>query len=242
MGNQISILLLYLLAANFGYRSITSAGKTKNVEARQKSQMIGNSECECPSPFDSAETQVKIDYRNGKYLKFYSWDYMSNDSSTSEFRFYNQSDSIILEGYIPTEYRILSLTAPVQIWQSTIMDMGNSETWKMTPIFESKIVLLEGEFSVKDVFIFDPPKMSEAKMDSVLRTFNRQPEHHNEYDSFDPPFTTEQYVMDLFVCAVNGNKQCIEAHDSLQQRFVVDGAVGELYYELNGLLQVYKQN
>ena len=55
------------------------------------------------------------------------------------------------------------------------------------------------------------------------------------------PFTTEQYVMDLFICAVNGNKDCIQAHDSLQTKFVTDGALSELYYELNGLLQIYKK-
>jgi hypothetical protein len=47
--------------------------------------------------------------------------------------------------------------------------------------------------------------------------------------------------MKLFICAVNGNEDCIIAFDNLQKRFVTDGAISELYFELFDLLITYKE-
>ena len=46
--------------------------------------------------------------------------------------------------------------------------------------------------------------------------------------------------MGLFLCAVNGNDKCLNAYENLQDRFVVDGVIGELYYVLSGILKGYK--
>jgi hypothetical protein len=215
--------------------------KKEIIQKQEVVQKSDSSDCECPNPFETAETRIKIDYGNDKYLKFCSWDYHLTDSITAEFRIYDQSDSMLLQGDIPTEFTIMSLTKPVNLIQSTIMDTGHGKRWKMTPIFEYQIELTNNQFEVSQGFVFQPPSMTQMKMDSVMKVFNEQPKHHNKYDKFDPPFTSEQYVMDLFICAVNGNEECIQATDSLRTRFVTDGAISELYYNLKGLLQIYKK-
>jgi hypothetical protein len=242
---NLLLIILTLFLVNCGSKETESKKETvktiKEQPREESRQNIDSSNCDCPKPFETAETQIKIDYENGKYLKFCSWDYNSNDSTTTEFRFYSQSDSIILEGNIPTQFKIVSIDRPVKLIQSTIMDIDNGERWKMTPIFNYRIGLTNGEFQVSDDFVFQPPAITKTKRDSILKEFQSQPKHHNQYDKFDPPFASEQQIMDLFICAVNGNEECILAHDSLQTRFVTDGAIGELYYELNGLLQIYKR-
>jgi hypothetical protein len=78
--------------------------KKEIIQKQEVVQKSDSSDCECPNPFETAETRIKIDYGNDKYLKFCSWDYHLTDSITAEFRIYDQSDSMLLQGDIPTEF------------------------------------------------------------------------------------------------------------------------------------------
>lgn len=214
-----------------------STPKKKNENEADKK--VDENSCNCPKPFNTAGTQEKINYK-GRFLKFCSWDFDSTTKTTYEFHIFSDKDSLLLHGDIPTEFKVKSFKAPLKLIQSSEMPSDTSESWEYTPIFEYEIKLIDSCFEIQREFIFQAPIISKSKQDSILSIFKKQPKHNGNWDRENPPFTNEKYVMDLFLSAVNGNKDCINAYDSLNTRFVTDGAIGELYYELLGLLGSYK--
>ncbi len=218
-------------------KSEVKPAQTETVPTVDKEEV---KKCLCPKPFNTTKTQIKISYGE-RFLKFCAWDYDTVSNRTYEFRIYTDKDSILLNGDIPTVFEFENFNSPLSFVQYSKFPKEIYSRWEYTPIFEYSVVLADNEFEIEKKFKLNPPKVSESFQDSVLMVFKNQPEHHGSWDKSNPPFTSEKYIMELFICAVNGNTDCVEAYDSLRTRFVTDGAIGELYLELNGLLQTYKE-
>lgn len=196
--------------------------------------------CLCPEPFNTTKTQIKILYED-RFLKFCAWDYDTVSNRTFEFRIYNDRDSILLNGDIPTVFEIENFNSPISFIQYSKLPKELNSRWDYMPVFEYKIVLNDNEFEIQEKFILEPLKVSVSFQDSVYLVFKNQPEHNGNWDTSNPPFASEKYIMELFICALNDNKDCIRAFDNFETRFVTDGSIGELYLELYGLLQSYKE-
>ena len=88
----------------------------KKIENEVDKKVDENS-CNCPKPFNTAGTQEKINYK-GRFLKFCSWDFDSTTKTTYEFHIFNDKDSLLLHGDIPTEFKVKSFKAPLKLIQS----------------------------------------------------------------------------------------------------------------------------
>jgi hypothetical protein len=223
-------------------KSLTELSESKTLQADTASILDKKleNECLCPEPFNTTKTQVKILYGD-RFLKFCAWDYDTVSNRTFEFRIYDDRNSILLNGNIPTVFKIEKFNSPISFIQYSKLPKELNSRWEYIPVFEYKIVLIDNEFVIQEKFILKPLKVSVSFQDSIYSVFENQPEHDGNWDTNNPPFATEKYIMELFICAMNDNKDCINAFDNLNTRFVTDGSIGELYLELYALLQSYKE-
>ncbi len=194
--------------------------------------------CNCPAPYSDASVQLRIDYST-YFIKLCTWFYDDATQNVNEFQIFDNNDNLIFEGFPPSEYLAISIEQPLTIRQVANLPDENRD-WSLTPIFDIQIIRKNLKFTTHTKLIFEPPKWNKARQDSIFQIFKSQPQHNGDYDKQDPPFVNESYIGDLFLCALNGNLDCLNAFESLNSRFVTDGASGELYSELLAILRVYK--
>jgi hypothetical protein len=146
---------------------------------------------------------------------------------------------LIFEGFPPSEYMVMSIEQPLTIRKMTTLPDKKGQ-WSLKPIYDIVINKNNSQFATNTQFIFKPPKLDKTYQDSIFQIYNNQQRHNGDYDKDNPPFANEDYIVNLFLCALNDNSDCINAFDNLNTRFVTDGAIGQLYSELLAILKIYR--
>ena len=229
-------LLILLTFGIFLLNSALSANNKTSYSLTDSTQNQ-NVKCDCPKPYSDAKIQVQIKYGND-FLKLCSWSYDDNTGGINEFQIFDKNNNLIFDGFPPSEYKISELKSPLQIVQSTSLP-NSAWKWETIPVYNIAINKVDSSFTLDYNFVFKAPKLTPSYQDSIFQIYNNQKPHNKKYDRSNPPFTNEKYIVNLFYCAVNDNKDCQSAYKKLNERFVTDGAIGELYYELLGILNSY---
>lgn len=195
--------------------------------------------CNCPKPYSNASVQLKINCSKD-YVKLCTWFYIDSTKSINEFQIFDKNDNLIFEGFPPSEYKVMRIEQPLIIRKMTTLPNKKGQ-WSLIPIYDIQIDKKNSQFTTNTKFIFESPKLEKTYQDSIYQIFKNQPQHNGDYDKYNPPFVNEDYIVNLFLCTLNGNSDCINAFYNLNTRFVTDGATGQLYTELLAILKVYER-
>jgi hypothetical protein len=194
--------------------------------------------CNCPEPYYSNFTQIRIDYEN-RFLKFCSLDYIADIQKTQDFELYNDEDSLLMKGMAPKEFQVHSFQAPLRITE--LIEIPIKKGYQS--VYQYKFLLEGNSFKIKKDFVYQAPIMEESKQDSLITVYDNQPKLKGKRNRDDPnpPLVSTSFVEQLFVCALNGNEKCQEAFEKLNTRFVIHGPSSSFYELLSELLESYKK-
>ena len=192
--------------------------------------------CNCSEHYT---TQSMIRYGD-RFLQFCSLDFIPSDSSTREFQLLDDQDDILLYGDYAYEFKVRSFNKPFRLVQKyEIPNRLNDDA--MVPVFEYKVMLKDSDFIVRKKYIYHPPGVVKARVDSALGAYHDQAEEGCSIDSQSVAVLPQDVMMALFLGAVNGDRDSLHAFEDLSSRYMIHGQVAEVYGNLKEVLEGYKK-
>lgn len=183
-------------------------------------------------------TKLVINYPQGSKLIISEWENdISDKLSLLDFIVYNcLSNEILLESnYTMASYELIaikpSLTIQIQADLPT-PDGGLSRQ----PFLIKKFAELDSIIVVQNEVLFNPTKVDFANLDSAKQAFASRPILPEDHDHTISDFATEEFIILLFHGALNNDTTARQQFVNLNDKFVTDGATGELYSALLRLL------
>ena len=216
--------------------------ETKLYSLLEDGLEIADSSESCRSQRFEAEPRTKfvINFPGGNKLIIPEWEYgiKDNDIELMDFIVYNckTNETLMESHYTIASYEIIDALPALKIKINAGLpdDKGvlKSQDFIIKEFYEE-----EGLLKTRTTKLFRVDKIPATRIDSIETEFQKRPilEPDSNYDVKD--FANERVMLDLFKGAINGNQKCVELFESISDKYVLDGAISELYGELYSLLE-----
>ena len=204
--------------------------------------VIANSIESCKSYRFKSEPRTKfiVNLPQGNKLIIPEWEYgiKDNEIELMDFIVFDcQTNEILMESYYTiASYEIIDVNPSLKIKINAGLPDVNGilkpQDFIIKEFYEDQAII-----KTRSIILFEVDNISETRLDSIDADFQKRPimEANSEYDLDD--FADEKVMVDLFKGAINRNQKCIELFESISDKYVLDGAVSELYGELYSLLE-----
>lgn len=216
--------------------------KTKLDFLLKEGLVIADTSEQCRSRRYKVEPRTKlvVHLPQGNKLIISEWEYgiKENELKLLDFIVYDcQSNKILLESHFTiASYEIVDVnpTLKIKITADLPDDSGRlqSQEFLIKEFYEE-----QSKLKIRSTKLFKVGTIPEVMIDSIETEFSKRPimEPDSDYDLED--FADEMVIIDLFKCAINGDQRCIELFKSVNDKYVIDGSLAELYYDFNSLLE-----
>jgi hypothetical protein len=205
---------------------------------------LADSAEQCASRKFAAEPRIKLvfDYLNGNKLILEEWEYSFDQSNEDlkllDFHVFNcQTKEILLEAqYTTASYKILDVKPNLSIQINADVPTLN-EGYSRQPFVIKTFKEVDTVMMVETEKIFDIPNLSSAAFSEIESTYHSRPTLEEDKDLESGDFASEKLLLELFQGAINGNESALELFENIEMKYVLDGAVSELYSDLNYLIR-----
>ena len=210
--------------------------KTETLRSEPQNQLDTN--CCCPEPYKVGAYEKIIKYGE-RELYFCSWGFDEKKLTYIRFSIFDDHLTKLIEiEENLIDHRIASLDSVVRIVGYYPLPSDTSDLRYGIPAIEYSIMLKDTLFSLDTNLLYVAPKMSVEVMDSLVNYYYNRP-ILSDIKSKDNPSLSEEYLSDMFTCALNGNPDCERLFDSLSFKFSVDGYISSEYYLLSKVYNLY---
>jgi len=223
-------------------RSETMHSDTGNV-ATGRDPVAGDSHvkalgCECRDWLEEASTQIPVEYADDQavLLCAHFADGPRDSLSAYDFGVFDCEGSMIFESEGATEYVVHADEPPLKIIERQKVP-GESGLFQWQSVAEHVVRPVGNRFRTTVSMSYDPPLMPARRVDSLKQVVNqlaRNAESVEAYDDFNP----EALVVELFWCSIDGDSECREMFDEVEERGWTDAASGEAWSTFHRLLEL----
>ncbi|MBI1185368.1 hypothetical protein GC194_13940 [bacterium] len=188
-------------------------------EINERAPFVNNGNCQCKGQFEKCTFHEVYVYGDDT-LKICSWFFDEETKKINEFEVSDCKNETIFKGNPPSEYKLLNSSPLVIEILTTLMNEKNE--WELKPVYKLTFIKNDSSFK-KEVSVVHNSSLTH---DSLSILTNRD----------------ELYLRKLFECALNDDIHCLESFIAYKSQYQLDGSIGEMYLEMETLLNLKENN
>lgn len=209
---------------------------------------IADSDEQCASRKWATEPSIKLvfDYPQGNKLILEEWEYSfdknDDDLRLLDFHIFNcQTSKILLEAqYTTASYKVVDVKPSLSIQINADIPTLN-DGYSRKPFLIKTFREVDSAIVIETERIFNIPDLTNEQFENIEHTYHLRPDIEADKELELSDFATDELLIDLFRGAINGNEFALELFENIHAKYVLDGAVSELYGDMNYLINEAKK-